>query len=389
MLPKLFFLHFEGTSFVAEDDEGKLVAFLIGFLSQTDPEEAYIHFVGVAPAQRGSGIGRELYERFFTVVAAEGRTRVRCVTSPVNEGSVAFHESLGFVAERRRRGLRWARRGSRALRQAARLTGLQRIFTSARLPSAPCLTSSSRQRGGRGADGAASRFVGGCARRDRRGCGRSAARDRAAARVDAIAARTTIDGVEVGGMSRAEATAAVIPATRRHVARPIRLIGPRGEAESRAWSSGRSRSCEPRSTRLFDRHALAASRGGSASAMNGTIPLTYRLGPVRAAELANRLDDSFGDEPTNADLEISPDGSDRRGHCAGPGNGRRPRRTSAGTASLCPRARHPARHTRSGRRHCRGARRSDPGRAAPRRTARGALPRRVGACCPSPCSPVS
>lgn len=100
MLPKLFFLHFEGTSFVAEDDESKLVAFLIGFLSQTDPEEAYIHFVGVAPSQRGSGIGSELYERFFTVVAAEGRTRIRCVTSPVNEGSVAFHESLGFVAER-------------------------------------------------------------------------------------------------------------------------------------------------------------------------------------------------------------------------------------------------------------------------------------------------
>ena len=99
MLPKLFFLHFEGTSFVAEDDDGMLVAFLIGFLSQTDPDEAYIHFVGVAPEQRGSGIGRELYERFFVVVAEQGRTLVRCVTSPVNEGSVAFHESLGFTAE--------------------------------------------------------------------------------------------------------------------------------------------------------------------------------------------------------------------------------------------------------------------------------------------------
>jgi len=100
MLPKLFFLHFEGTSFVAEDEEGKLVAFLIGFLSQTDSGEAYIHFVGVAPAHRGSGVGRELYERFFAVVAKEGRTSVRCVTSPLNEGSVAFHQSLGFVAER-------------------------------------------------------------------------------------------------------------------------------------------------------------------------------------------------------------------------------------------------------------------------------------------------
>ena len=99
MLPQLFFLHFEGTSFVAEDGEGKLVAFLIGFLSQTDPDEAYIHFVGVAPDQRGSGVGRELYERFFAVVAAAGRSLVRCVTSPVNEGSIAFHESLGFSVE--------------------------------------------------------------------------------------------------------------------------------------------------------------------------------------------------------------------------------------------------------------------------------------------------
>ena len=99
MLPKLFFLHFEGTSFVAEDAEGRLIAFLIGFLSQTDPDEAYIHFVGVAPSERGSGVGRKLYERFFGEVAAHGRSLVRCVTSPVNSGSVAFHESLGFTVE--------------------------------------------------------------------------------------------------------------------------------------------------------------------------------------------------------------------------------------------------------------------------------------------------
>jgi ribosomal protein S18 acetylase RimI-like enzyme len=100
MLPKLFFLHFEGTSFVAEDDQGRLVAFLIGFVSQTDPEEAYIHFVGVAPEQRGSGVGRELYERFFAVANGLGCTVVRCVTSPANTDSVAFHEALGFEVDR-------------------------------------------------------------------------------------------------------------------------------------------------------------------------------------------------------------------------------------------------------------------------------------------------
>ena len=81
MLPKLFFLHFEGTSFVAEREDGQLAGFLVGFVSQTVPEEAYIHFVGVAPEERGSGLGRELYERFFDIVREHGCTIVRCVTS--------------------------------------------------------------------------------------------------------------------------------------------------------------------------------------------------------------------------------------------------------------------------------------------------------------------
>jgi len=100
MLPRLFFVHFEGTSYVVDDDEGQLAAFLIGFLSQTDPDEAYIHFVGVAPEHRGEGLGRRLYERFFDDARAAGRLRVRCVTSPANTQSVAFHEALGFAAER-------------------------------------------------------------------------------------------------------------------------------------------------------------------------------------------------------------------------------------------------------------------------------------------------
>ena len=100
MLPKLFFLHFEGTSFVAEDEHGDLTGFVCGFLSQTNPDEAYIHFVGVSPDHRAEGLGRSLYERFFDEVRAQGRSVVRCVTSPVNQRSVAFHEALGFEVER-------------------------------------------------------------------------------------------------------------------------------------------------------------------------------------------------------------------------------------------------------------------------------------------------
>jgi len=100
MLPKLFFLHFDGTSFVADREDGELAGFLVGFLSQSNDEEAYVHFVGVAPEERGSGLGRTLYERFFEAVRAEGRTVVRCVTSPSNQASLSFHRALGFESER-------------------------------------------------------------------------------------------------------------------------------------------------------------------------------------------------------------------------------------------------------------------------------------------------
>jgi ribosomal protein S18 acetylase RimI-like enzyme len=99
MLPKLFFVHFEGTSLVAETDEGVLAGFLVGFLSQTHADEAYVHFVGVAPEYRGRGLGRDLYEAFFEAVRKHGRTIVRCVTSPANDASVAFHDALGFEVE--------------------------------------------------------------------------------------------------------------------------------------------------------------------------------------------------------------------------------------------------------------------------------------------------
>ncbi|HVU77693.1 MAG TPA: GNAT family N-acetyltransferase [Gaiellaceae bacterium] len=93
MLPKLFFVHFRDTSFVAEED-GRLVGFLCGFRSQTHDDEGYIHFVGVDPTLRGNGVARTLYERFFAAIAP--RTVVRAVTSPANERSIAFHRALGF-----------------------------------------------------------------------------------------------------------------------------------------------------------------------------------------------------------------------------------------------------------------------------------------------------
>jgi ribosomal protein S18 acetylase RimI-like enzyme len=102
LLPRLFFDHFGGSSFLVEragDRAGEVVAFLIGFLSPTHIEQAYIHFVGVDPALRGRGLGALLYRRFFRYAAAHGRREVRCITGPVNQASVAFHARMGFAVE--------------------------------------------------------------------------------------------------------------------------------------------------------------------------------------------------------------------------------------------------------------------------------------------------
>lgn len=98
MLPRLFLEHFSDTSFAAERD-GVLAGFLVGFVSQSRPGEAYIHFVGVHPGQRGQGLGRRLCGTFFDAVWVRGCTVVRAVTAPVNTGSIEFHRRMGFEVE--------------------------------------------------------------------------------------------------------------------------------------------------------------------------------------------------------------------------------------------------------------------------------------------------
>ncbi|WNG81724.1 GNAT family N-acetyltransferase [Mycobacterium sp. ITM-2016-00316] len=95
LVPRLFFQHFTDTSFVIVDED-RLVGFLIGFLSQSQADEAYIHFVGIDPGYRGRGLGADLYERFFAIARWHRRRTVRAITSASNTGSQAFHQRMGF-----------------------------------------------------------------------------------------------------------------------------------------------------------------------------------------------------------------------------------------------------------------------------------------------------
>ena len=96
LLPRLWFQHFTGTSWVAEDAKGAPVGFLVGFVSPDHPDQAYIHMVATSPNHRGAGLGRALYERFFTDVRSRGVRRVTAITWPGNRASVGFHRAMGF-----------------------------------------------------------------------------------------------------------------------------------------------------------------------------------------------------------------------------------------------------------------------------------------------------
>jgi GNAT superfamily N-acetyltransferase len=95
--PQLF-EHLGDTTLLVED-EGELVAFLVGWLSQRFPDAAYVHFMGVRGDHRRLGLGLELYHRYATLARERGRTRIMAETGAFNARSIAFHRSIGFTLE--------------------------------------------------------------------------------------------------------------------------------------------------------------------------------------------------------------------------------------------------------------------------------------------------
>ena len=95
---RVFFDHFSDTIFIAEVNND-LVGFIIGFLSQSKPKEAYIHLVGVRPDMRELGLGSLLYINFIEACHRYGRSIFQCCTSIMNKKSIEFHQRIGFSIE--------------------------------------------------------------------------------------------------------------------------------------------------------------------------------------------------------------------------------------------------------------------------------------------------
>jgi len=91
----LFCKFFNDTCFVCERS-GNIDAFLLGFISQVDRTESYIHWIVVDPLAQRQRLATRLYERFFETAKRLGARKVRLTVRPDNPGSLAFHRNAGF-----------------------------------------------------------------------------------------------------------------------------------------------------------------------------------------------------------------------------------------------------------------------------------------------------
>ncbi len=89
-----FLIHeFGDTAFVIRE-EGRVIAYLFGFLSQTKPV-GYVHAIAVRASARRRGLAQNLHAHFVQFARRHGCTHVKAITTPSNAGSIAFHKSLG------------------------------------------------------------------------------------------------------------------------------------------------------------------------------------------------------------------------------------------------------------------------------------------------------
>jgi hypothetical protein len=90
-----FLIHeFGNTAFVIRD-ETRVVAYLFGLFSQTEPV-GYVHAIAVRASARRRRLAQHLYGHFVQMARRRGCRHVKAITTPTNAGSIAFHKSLGM-----------------------------------------------------------------------------------------------------------------------------------------------------------------------------------------------------------------------------------------------------------------------------------------------------
>jgi ribosomal protein S18 acetylase RimI-like enzyme len=101
-----FLLHEFGNSAFVIRSNGRVLGYLFGFISQTEPV-GYVHAIAVRASARRQGIAQQLFDHFVDFARQRGCKHVKAITPPSNSASIAFHKSLGMqlVGEPNREGI--------------------------------------------------------------------------------------------------------------------------------------------------------------------------------------------------------------------------------------------------------------------------------------------
>jgi len=92
---KIMLRYFGNTIILAEED-GELAGFLLGFISQNNPEEYFIWQLGVDPRYRGRKIASKIMKETVETAREKGCKLVTATVETVNIPSQQLFESSGF-----------------------------------------------------------------------------------------------------------------------------------------------------------------------------------------------------------------------------------------------------------------------------------------------------
>jgi GNAT superfamily N-acetyltransferase len=90
-----FLIHEFGNSAFVIRDGSRVLAYLFGFLSQSEPV-GYVHTIAVRASARRQRLAQRLFDHFVRFAQEHGCTHIKAITTPSNAGSIAFHKGLGM-----------------------------------------------------------------------------------------------------------------------------------------------------------------------------------------------------------------------------------------------------------------------------------------------------
>ena len=94
-----WFRHASAGSWVADDEDGRLIGFALAQSSPDDPSIGLLHAVVVSPNRRRHGIGRALVERVVDDLRVRDGQRLEATSWPGDPPVTRFLRGIGFVPD--------------------------------------------------------------------------------------------------------------------------------------------------------------------------------------------------------------------------------------------------------------------------------------------------